>query len=204
MRKAFVNSSLKEKILKTCAIYGKLIFCHKKSIAKIAIIKYQISNIKLKNQKSMKGIIKERRTTYFCHFSTDFLNFSTIFQHSFQQKASFPQKSAVLRANTLYWKKYGYCWKLKFSTSAAYAQRRAFLEMRLKYFLAVYARKWTDSLNPKKFNCGGHICPKVKTPYGQKRGGGTAANRAEREHRPRKRKAKTRAFAIDKPPCNRL
>ena len=31
-----------------------------------------------------------------------------------------------------------------------------------------------------------------------------AANRAERERRPRKRKAKTRAFAIDKPPCNRL
>ena len=82
----------------------------------------------------MKGIIKERRTAYFCHFSTDFFNFSTIFQHSFQQKASFPQKSAVLRANTLYWKKYGYCWKLKFSTSAAYAQRRAFLEMRLKHF----------------------------------------------------------------------
>ena len=45
--------------------------------------------------------------------------------------------------------------------------------MRLKYFLAVYARKLTDSLNPKKFNCGGgHICAKVKTPYGQKRGGG--------------------------------
>ena len=109
MRKAFVNPSLKEKILKTCAIYGILIFCHKKSIAKIAIIKYQISNIKLKNKKSMKGIIKERRTAYFCHFSTDFFNFSTIFQHGFQQKAGFPQKSAVLRANTLYWKKYGYC-----------------------------------------------------------------------------------------------
>ena len=107
--KRSVKSPHKEKILKTCAIYGKLIFCHKKSIAKIAIIKYQISNIKLKNQKSMKGIIKERRTADFCHFSTDFLNFSTIFQHSFQQKASFPQKSAVLRANTLYWKKYGYC-----------------------------------------------------------------------------------------------
>ena len=100
----------------------------------MAIIKYQISNIKLKNQKSRKGRIKERRTAYFCHFSTDFFNFSTIFQHSFQRKASFPQKSAVLRANTLYWKKYGYCWKLKFSTSAAYAQRRAFLKMRLKYF----------------------------------------------------------------------
>ena len=124
--KRSVKSPHKEKILKTCAIYGILIFCHKKNIAKIAIIKYQISNIKLKNQKSMKGIIKERRTAYFCHFSTDFLNFSTIFQHSFQQKASFPQKSAVLRANTLYWKKYGYCLKLKFSTSAAYAQIRAF------------------------------------------------------------------------------
>ncbi|MCI7138984.1 MAG: hypothetical protein MR987_06170 [Oscillospiraceae bacterium] len=75
----------------------------------------------------------------------------------------------------------------------------------VKIFLAVYARKLTDSLNPKKFNCGGgHICPKVKTPYGQKRGGAPAANRAERERRPRKRKAKTRAFAIDKPPCNRL
>ena len=68
MRKVFVNSSLKEKILKTCAIYGILIFCHKKNIAKIAIIKYQISNIKLKNQKSMKGIIKERRTAYFANF----------------------------------------------------------------------------------------------------------------------------------------
>lgn len=68
----------------------------------------------------------------------------------------------------------------------------------VKTFLAVYARKLTDSLNPKKFNCGGgHICPKVKTPYGQKRGGGIW-------RRPRKRKAKTRAFAIDKPPCNRL
>ena len=43
----------------------------------------------------------------------------------------------------------------------------------VKIFLSVYARKWTDSLNPKKFNCGGgHICVKVKTPYGQKRGGG--------------------------------
>ena len=54
----------------------------------------------------------------------------------------------------------------------------------VKIFLAVYARKLTDSLNPKKFNCGGgHICPKVKTPYGQKRGGAPAANRAERERR---------------------
>ena len=44
----------------------------------------------------------------------------------------------------------------------------------VKIFLAVYARKWTDSLNPKKFNCGGgHICPKVKTPYRKKHGGGT-------------------------------
>ena len=93
--KRSVKSPHKEKILKTCAIYGILIFCHKKSIAKIAIIKYQISNIKLKNQKSMKGIIKERRTAYFCHFSTDFFNFSTIFQHSFQQNAGFPQKSAI-------------------------------------------------------------------------------------------------------------
>ena len=52
----------------------------------------------------------------------------------------------------------------------------------VKIFLAVYARKWTDSLNPKKFNCGGgHICPKVKTPYGQKCGGGTAAPRRRTE-----------------------
>ena len=121
----------------------------------------------------MKGIIKERRTAYFAIFPPIFSTFQQTFNIVFNKKASFPQKSAVLRANTLYWKKYGYCWKLKFSTSAAYAQRRAFLEMRLKYFLAVYARKWTDSLTPKKFNCGGgHICPKVKTPYGQKRGGG--------------------------------
>ena len=42
----------------------------------------------------------------------------------------------------------------------------------VKTFLAVYAGKLTDSLNPKKFNCVGHICAKVKTPYGQKRGGG--------------------------------
>ena len=49
----------------------------------------------------------------------------------------------------------------------------------VKIFLAVYARKWTDSLNPKKFNCGGgHICPKVKTPYGQKRRGEPSGARA--------------------------
>ena len=54
--------------------------------------------------------------SYFCHFSTDFFNFSTNFPHSFQQERSFPQKSAHFRYGTLYWKKYGKCWKLEFST----------------------------------------------------------------------------------------
>ena len=84
--KRSVKSPHKEKILKTCAIYGILIFCHKKSIAKIAIIKYQISNIKLKNQKSMKGIIKERRTAYFAIFPPIFSTFQQSFNIVFNKK----------------------------------------------------------------------------------------------------------------------
>ena len=134
----------------------------------------------------MKGIIKERRTAYFCHFSTDFFNFSTIFQHSFQQKASFPQKSAVLRANTLYWKKYGYCWKLKFSTSAAYAQRRAFLEMRLKYFWLYTPENEPTAWTRKSLIAAGTYARKWKRLMGKNAaeyGGAPAANRAERERR---------------------
>ena len=69
----------------------------------------------------------------------------------------------------------------------------------VKTFLAVYAGKWTDSLNPKKFNCGGHICPKVKTPYGQKRGGGTAAPRRRTERRTERSESAAHAKERRKP-----
>ena len=51
-----------------------------------------------------------------------------------------------------------------------------------------------------------HPCAAAKAPRPNSwtEASAPAANRAERERRPRKRKAKTRAFAIDKPPCNRL
>ena len=132
--KRSVKSPHKEKILKTCAIYGILIFCHKKSIAKISIIKYQISNIKLKNQKSMKGIIKERRTADFCHFSTDFLNFSTIFQHSFQQKSKFSTKIGCFEGKYALLEKIWILLKTQVFNICGIRPKTGVLEMRLKYF----------------------------------------------------------------------